>query len=248
MASALLAGLITDASAHSIILLDGRTYIPEYTAVKAVYRIQHACTESGLPVIGQSFILPTVNPIVKREDGGKIEDLNFSGSVDLADVIDAGSLIGQVQPFIDTSVFKQRQLKSDSLGNTIGFSSTGGNIPDKFYAEIPFLIPSVGFIAQSCASQMIVHPVGADICKTTNPPALGDANIWVEHTTSKFPNLVHGVGENELRLVYKRTLSTNPLPTNKNCGQGYTVDVYASDKDINANLPIKISGKAYWPR
>jgi len=84
--------------------------------------------------------------------------------------------------------------------------------------------------------------VGADICKVTSTPQLGDANIWMNHTTAKFPNPVHGVGENELRIDFKRDLKTNPLP--KRCGAGYTVDLNASDEDIDANLPIP----GYWPQ
>lgn len=230
------------ASAHSSIMIAGNAVVEE--AVTALYRIQHACSESGLPVIAQSFIMPTVNPILSRRDGGKIPDTDGSGAVDLGDVIENGSFVGLIAPFVDTHVFKQSQRKIDvpDLDNTVGFSSTHGKVPDKFYAETPFSLVPVSFVQNSCARELVVHPVGADICRFTSIPDGGDANIWMEHPTKKFPNWVHGVGENQLRITYQRDLSSNPL--RKRCGEGHTVDVFASDEDIDAHLPIP----GLWPK
>lgn len=69
---------------------------------------------------------------------------------------------------------------------------------------------------------LLVHPVGADSRKTTATPPLG---------------------ENELRIDFKRDTGFNPLP--KGCGEGFTVEVHASDEDIDANLPIKIPRSGY---
>jgi hypothetical protein len=73
-----------------------------------------------------------------------------------------------------------------------------------------FVTP-IFFTEETCAIQVIVKPVGADICKITPAPASGDANIWMERTTATFPNPLHGVGENEMRLIFKRYLETKPL-------------------------------------
>lgn len=242
--TAFLCGTSAETAAHSSIDIPNGEVLEGYMT-KVAYRIQHACSESGRPVIAQSFLLPTVNPILSRADGGEIPDLDGNGTVDLSDVIQGGSLVGLIQPYIDTTVFKQRQRKTDANGNAIGFSSTKGNVPDGFYAEIPFLLPSVFFVETSCVMHLLVHPVGADVCKITRTPRLGDANIWMEHTTARFPNNVHGIGQNELRIDFKRDTGFNPLP--KGCGEGFTVEVHASEEDIDANLPITIPSSGYWP-
>jgi hypothetical protein len=195
-------------------------------------------------VIAQSLMMPTVNPILSRPDGGKIPDTDGSGFVDLADLIENGSFAGLVTPYVDMHIFKQTQRKIDmpELDNTVGFSNTNGKIPDKFYADSPFSLVSVSFVPISCAKELVVHPVGADICRITSVPDGGDANIWIEHPTRKFPNLVHGVGENALRITYQRDLATHPLK--KRCGEGYTVEVFASDEDIDDHLPIP----GIWPK
>lgn len=234
-----------NALAHSDIDIPAGAVL-EGVQTQATYRIQHACSESGRPVIAQSLLLPTVNPILSRAGGGAVQDTDGSGTVDLNDVIQGGSLAGLIQPYIDTAVFRQRQRKTNPLGNAIGFSSTKGKIPDGFYAEIPFVLTPVFFLETSCVTHLVVHPVGADICKVDRTPRLGDANLWMNHTTTKFPNPVHGIGENALRIDYKRDISINPLP--KVCGEGYTVDLDVSDEDIDANLPITISGSGYWPQ
>ncbi|MFO1417840.1 MAG: hypothetical protein U1E83_04155 [Methylotetracoccus sp.] len=242
----LLCAAFPDASAHSEINLPPPYYVGE-EFITAQYRIVHACTTNtgkSIPVIAQSFMLPTQNAVVSRPDGGKIDDSNGNGTADLEDVIDNGNLAGLIQPFINRSVFQKIQRKTDSpdLDNAVGFSGTNGEVPDKFYADMPFMLIPVSFRTDSCATELIVHPVGADICRITKSPKEGDANIWMEHTTAKFPNPVHGVGENALRISYKRNLKS--LPLTKGCGKGYTVDVFASDEDIDANLPIP----GVWPK
>lgn len=239
---AVLCGIGQGASAHSVLMIPGGAVIE--ASVVARYRFQHACEDSGRPVIAQSFVLPALNPHIVPPEGVTIPDANGSGGVDLGDIIQSASLTGLITPYIDASVFKNRQLKIDdpSLGNPIGFSSTKGKIPSKYYAEIPLLLTPVFFVDTSCVTQLVVHPVGADICKVTKNVKLGDANIWMEHPTKKFPNPVHGTGENELRIVYQRDLNSTPLPNG--CGEGHAVDVFASDEDIDKNLPIP----GYWPK
>ncbi|MFO1417842.1 MAG: hypothetical protein U1E83_04165 [Methylotetracoccus sp.] len=242
--AALLCAATPNAQAHSGVLLP-----PPYSVggsiVTAQYRIVHACTTNtgkSLPVIAQSFMLPTQNPVLSRADGGKIDDTDGSGTVDLGDIIYNYSFAGGITPIINHSVFRQIQRKTDSLENAVGFSGTDGEVPDKFYADIPFALTPVFFVEASCAKEIVVHPVGADICRITKNPKEGDVNIWMEHTTAKFPNPVHGIGENALRISYARDLKAYPLE--KRCGKGYTIDVFASDEDIDAHLPIP----GIWPK
>lgn len=226
---------------HSSIDMPPPYYVRE-ASVTASYRIVHAC--DGSPVIAQSFIMPSLNPVLERQDGGKIEDANGDGIIDIADISDSGSLIGTFQPLIDKRVFSEIQMKVDDpgLGNAIGVSATGGSVPDKFFADTPIVIRPVFFIQNSCAKELVVHPVAADICRFTKSPRAGDVNIWMEHPTAKFPNLVHGIGESQLRISFHRNLKANPLP--KRCNGGYTVDAFASDEDIDAHLPIP----GVWPK
>lgn len=209
--------------------------------VTAQVLIQHSCDPSldanGNPtfprVIAYSFIFPTVDPIATRDDNGEAVDINEV-------VVNFGPQI--VTPFWDKRIFKDHQLKTDSLGNNIGFSSTGGNFPQGFMGEVPIMISPMFFWYESCATQVTVKPVGADICKISETPVSGDANIWMDHPTAKFPNPLHGVGENAMRLVFLRDLNSHPLPASCH-GEGFSVTVTASDKDIDANLPIP----GYWP-
>ncbi|MFO1417843.1 MAG: hypothetical protein U1E83_04170 [Methylotetracoccus sp.] len=240
--AALLAAAAPNAAAHSYIAARPLVIYPIF----AQYRIVHACYPLNgttvKPVIAHSFLMPTVNPILSRPDGGTIEDTDKNGKVELIDIIQSGGLQENIVPFVNHSVFKELQRKTDPLGNTIGFSGTEGNVPDKYWADIPFTIMPVFFNPDSCVSELVVHPVGADICRLTGVPDYGDANLWMEHPTAKFPNYVHGIGENGLSIDFKRSKKYNPMK--KRCGAGYKVDVFASDEDIDANLPIP----GIWPK
>ncbi|WP_045225841.1 hypothetical protein [Methyloterricola oryzae] len=230
-------------SAHDVIL--NNTIVESQTLSTVL--IQHSCDATtfdanGNPiypeVIAYSFVFPTVEPVAIRDDNGE--------AVDLSNILQNYGP-GIVTPFWDTRIFKTLQLKKDSLGNNIGFSATGGHYQQCFNGEVPLFITPLFFwdadsAIETCATQVTVKPVAADICKITPVPATGDANIWMEHTTAKFPNSLHGIGENEMRLVFKRDLEHNPLPASCN-GKGFSVTVTASDKDIDANLPIP----NYWP-
>ncbi|MFO1417841.1 MAG: hypothetical protein U1E83_04160 [Methylotetracoccus sp.] len=240
----LLCSVTQNAWAHSEIDVP-RPYSVGESIVTAQYRIVHTClTSTGkwIPVIAQSLIVPTQNPVLSRTDGGKIDDLNQSGTTDLGDILQNPSLAGLIQPIVNRSVFQKIQRKTDDLDNAVGFSATDGEVPDKFYADLPFVLVPVFFVPESCAKELIVHPVGADICRITKTPKGGDVNIWMEHTTAKFPNPVHGIGENSLLIRYERNMKTYPLE--KRCGEGYSVDVFASDEDIDAHLPIP----GIWPK
>ncbi|QJD30790.1 hypothetical protein [Methylococcus geothermalis] len=166
----ILHGITASVWAHSLIIVPNGEIVEEWVTAK--YRIQHGCEEQlrgakPRPIIAQSFLLPTVNPVLSRDDGGQIQDTDGNGIVDLNDVIQGGSLIGQVTPLVDSSVFKNRRPITDALGNVLGFNSTNGKVPPggRIYAEVPFVVTPVFFVEASCATRLVVHPVGADICK-----------------------------------------------------------------------------------
>lgn len=229
------------AMAHSAIIMPP-PYAVVDSSVTAAYRIVHGC--DGAPVIAMSLIMPSTNPVLKRQGGGAIPDIDKDGKRDLFDILETGSLVGSFQPVIDRAVFNRFYLSIDSpdLGNPVGVGATQGSVPEKFNGETRFTVYPVFFQALSCARGLIVHPVGADICKITRDPKEGEVNIWMEHTTPKFPHPVHGVGENSLQISFKRDLVANPLKPR--CGEGFVVDVYASDEDIDAHLPIT----GVWPK
>lgn len=234
-------GAAQDAMAHSAIILPP-PYAVVDSSITAAYRIVHGC--DGAPVMAMSLIMPSANPKLKRQGGGAIPDIDKDGKRDLADIVEGGSLIGTLQPMIDRAVFNKfyRSVDSPELDNAVGFGATNGSVPDKFNGETRFTVYPVFFQALTCAKELVVHPVGADICKITSDPKEGEVNIWMEHTTPKFPHPVHGVGENSLRISFKRDLVSNPL--RPRCGEGFVVDVYASDEDIDAHLPIT----GVWPK
>ncbi|MFO1418300.1 MAG: hypothetical protein U1E83_06485 [Methylotetracoccus sp.] len=67
-------------------------------------------------------------------------------------------------------------------------------------------------------------------------------NIRLDQPKAKFPNLVHGIGENQRRISFRRNLTSIPLP--KRCRGRYVVDAFASDEDIDAHLSIP----GVWPK
>jgi hypothetical protein len=89
--------------------------------------IQHSCDPLSFDadsnpvypeIIAYSFLFPPMEPVAIRDDNGEAV---------IMDDIAQNYGPGIITPFSDTRIFKTLQLKKDSLGNTIGFSATGGH-------------------------------------------------------------------------------------------------------------------------
>jgi hypothetical protein len=149
----------------------------------------------------------------------------------------------------DRSVFRAQQVKSDALGNSIGFSGTAGALDVTVVARIPFQFAAPKFVANSCARRLLVKVAIADVCVlgsgVTDSVKLGKLNLWIPDNGSQYAVLgkaqgVDGIGA-PATLTVNRNVATNPLPAA--CGAGIDVTVTPSAGDITTNLPIP----GVWP-
>lgn len=245
--ASLLCGAGQGVFAHTTVMSQATEGTTAYNALQ----IGHGCTKDNgkkLPVVAQSVVIPTVNPVVLRADPN---DSTKTIPVNLSDVIsDPLGLAGKVDVVQDRNVFKKQDEVYDATGNNvIGFNSRNGNLQTNLRGLVPFRFTPPAFVpsdANHCAKRLLVKIAIADICKTNVfPPIPGSANLWMPNTTSKFPNAgvdgtsatYHGGGAATLTINRKDKL--DPA-----CGAGYDVTVWPSEEDIDANLPIK----GYWGR
>jgi len=227
-------------SAHTTIRSQATESVTDDNALK----IGHGCTTADgakLPVIAQSVVFPTSSPDISTSDGSLVSGL--------AAVIEQGSLAGLARSIQDRSVFRSQQVKSDSLGNSIGFSGTGGALDVTVLARIPFQFAAPKFVANSCAKRLLVKIAIADVCVfgsgITDSVKVGKVNLWIPDNGSQYAVLgkaqgVDGIGA-PATLTINRNVATNPLAAA--CGAGIDVTVTPSAGDITTNLPIP----GVWP-
>lgn len=184
-----------------------------------------------IPIVAQSVLFPTDNPMVTRSD--------TSTSIALDTVINNASLANLPQLIQNKSVFLSQSAKIDSNGNVIGFVNTKGQLNTRLEGVRPFRMGGIQFKADSCAKSLQIKIAVADICKTkVFPPMPGTANLWIPRTTTLFNNAsVDGVGYAPTMSI-GRDLVANPFLDSANCGEGFDVIVEPSQVDIDSNLPI----------
>ena len=217
---------------------------PEGTTVYNNLAIGHGCTMpdgTHLPVIAESVIWPTVNPIVTTTPTTTVADWSKVFSVT--------TLAGNPKLVRSRDVFNNQSSKVDANGNVIGFTSTHGSLEYGTAANgttaygavglIPFRTAGIKFGAAGCATSLTVNLAVADYCQ-----ADGAVNVWIPTFTTKFTasnvtNPADVPDPSPAKLVYNRDLTANPLPAS--CGTGFTVTVTPSAADIDANLPIPAS-------
>jgi hypothetical protein len=205
-------------------------------------KIGHGCQVSGLGVTAQSVVFPSANPVVTGSDGSTIADLST--------VITQGSIAGLLKPIQDKNIFRSQTLKTDALGNVIGFSASVGQLTPAIPGRVPFQFTSPNFVATSCAARVLIKIAIADICVRSDAGIAdniqtGKVNMWIPDNGSNFSIVgkqagIDGIGA-PATLTVNRNVATNPLPAS--CGAGLDVTVTPSAADINANLPIA----GYWP-
>lgn len=211
--------------------------------------INHGCDAN--PVIAQSVIFPTLNPIIKGLDdsGNEVPAPN-----DLADIIGTQTLEGLSTLIQERNIFRHQNNKTNDLGNSIGFYGKRGRLKAGLIGRVAFRYIGPFFVPNSCVKALQIETAIADIC-STRPPALqpGKVSLFIPDTGSRIAvearanGLDHGIGEPSI-LKVARDLKTNPFldangkPT-RACGDGITVRVTPSAEDIDKNLPIP----GYWP-
>lgn len=219
------------AHAHTTIksaITEGRT---DDNAVK----IEHGCEvgEKVYPVIAQSVVFPTQNPVLTASDGSSIGDLG--------EAIDQGSLAGLIHAIQDRHIFQVQQDKKDSNGNSIGFSGHEGYLDHALQGRVSFEITAPNFVADSCVKRLVVEVAIADICNLEAPTLRAPkVSLWIPNNGSRYASKgiqygIGGVGEPGV-LTINRDQELNPLPIT--CGNGIDLTVSPSAADVDANLPI----------
>ncbi len=191
----------------------------------------------ALPVIAESVVFPSASPTVTGSDGSVLGDLST--------VITQGSIVGLFAPIQDRSTFQAQQVKTDTLGNTVGFNGTDGGLDLDTPGRLPFQFTAPTFVPTSCAKRLLVKLAVADICAPASERAAGSVqagkvNLWIPDNGSQFATVgkqvgVEGIGT-PATLIVNRNLATNPLGAA--CGAGIDVTVTPSAADVDANLPI----------
>jgi hypothetical protein len=212
----------------------------EGVAADNLLRIPQGCEipwGDSLPVIAESVVFPTASPMVTGSDGTTLGDLST--------VITQGSIAGLFAPIQDRSTFQAERVKSDALGNTIGFNGTEGGLDPDTPGRLPFQFTGPTFVASSCAKRLLVKLAVADICAPASGGAAGSVqagkvNLWIPDNGSQFATVgkqagVEGVGT-PATLIVNRNLASNPLSSA--CGAGIDITVTPSAADVDANLPI----------
>lgn len=224
----------SSAAAHTTV----RSQATEGVTADNALRIGHGCSvpgSSATAVRAQSVVFPTSNPVITTSDGSAAPKLDA--------VIATGSLAGLARFIEDTNVFNSQQLKTDALGNSIGFASWDGSLSPDLLGRIPFQFAAPKFVASSCAARLLVKVAIADVCSfgAAETTAAGKVNLWIPENGSQYAvggkaSGVDGIGA-PATLIVNRDLATNPLPPA--CGTGIDVTVTPSAADVDANLAIR---------
>lgn len=222
MLSSLLLSLAASAAlAHTTI----QNSVTEGTTTYNNLVIGHGCTLADgtkLPVIAQSVVFPTVNPVVTISSGTQ------SGTVPAFSVTSFANIPQLIQ---NKNIFAKQAEKTNASGQVIGFVSTEGSLDPTLHGLVPFRTAGVSFTTTGCATKLLVKVAIADVCQK-----LGAANLWIPSLTSKYTDpKVDGIGA-PATLTISRDLTKNPLPAS--CGTGYEVTLTPSNEDIDANLAI----------
>lgn len=222
-----------------------RDQAKEGTAAYNALQIGHGCTDPAtskkLPVIAQSVVFPTLDPIVTRPDPADAsKTIPFLLSDAIADPL---GLAGKADLVQDKSVFARQDEVYDDRGNLIGFYGTKGNLQPNLLGLTTFRFAPPTFVPSDpthCVRRLLIKIAIADICnKNVFPPTPASANLWIPSLTAKFADgEIDGIGA-PANLVVNRKDALDPA-----CGEGYDVTVTPSPEDVDAHLPIK----GYWGR
>jgi hypothetical protein len=214
-----------------------------YNALQIGHGCENPANGKTYPVIAESVVFPTINPIVTRSDGTPttLEAEVTDSSAHSHDPFIVG-LTGKASLVQDRSIFEAQNETYDANGNVIGFYGIKGKLQTNLNGLVPFRFKALTILPTSCAKRVLVKIAIADICKKTFPPKAGTANLWIPANTAKFTDTaIDGIGA-PATLTINRDLAAHPL--DPACGAGYDVIITPSNEDVDANLPIP----GYWPR
>lgn len=216
-------GAVPQVLAHTTI----QSQVPEGTTTYNNIVIGHGCTladGSKLPVIAQSVVFPTVNPVATFSTG------KMAGSADVFAITTFANIPQLIQ---SKDIFSKQEEKVDASGRVIGFASSEGSLSPNLHGLVPFRTGGISFNAASCIKKLLVKVAIADICQKK-----GAANLWIPALTPKYTDpKVDGIGS-PATLIFNRDLTKNPFLAASNCGEGYEITLTPSAEDIDANLPL----------
>jgi hypothetical protein len=205
--------------------------------------IGHGCTDGKgkkWPVIAQSVVFPTVNPVITDDTNETVPSDN--GAV-MSDVITAtNGLAGIPQLIQNKDIFKFQSEKTTGT-NVIGFNGYGGKLDTTLHGLVPFRMGGITIkdtssdsnFNSTCIKTLNIRVGVADICKMKFPPKEGTANLWLPNFTTKFPAALDGNGSGGTRDGAPAKIA---IDNSDACPSGITVSIWPSDEDIDANLII----------
>ncbi len=176
---ALLLAAGSTAFAHTTV----RDQATEGTSSDNAFKVAHGCTQLNLGVTAQSVVFPANSPVITTSDGSVITDLGA--------IITQGGIAGLLKPIQDKNIFKSQLLKTDALGNVIGFSATVGMLAPPIPGRVPWQFTSPNFEPTGCAKRILVQIAIADVCvRGVNGPAdslqASKVNLWIPNNGSNF--------------------------------------------------------------
>ncbi len=191
-----------EASAHASIL----NTVNSGTAIGSTsfsrIGVNHACngTTPITPVVAQSVVIPTINPIISVNDpvnSPAVAAVGTSGvtgyvaakaagsyftilpsaavsdylATTLAGTTPVTTLANRFQLVQSKNVFTSSIEQRNSTGtDVIGWVSTKGSLQINEHGEVPFRFSNVFFGANSCVHDVVVQIAVADICKINSFP------------------------------------------------------------------------------
>lgn len=229
--------------------------ILEGTRVYNNVAIGHGCGD--VPVMGTSVVFPDASATVTSKPAGQDAEPTPNGAV--TDWI-LGSGEGYVSQVYSKEVFSAAGVKTNSLGNTVGFWAGGGALPPhNAVGLIPFRTNPININPESCAKTVtIVVPI-SDVCSLSTIDEFSDDNVnmWTPAVGSNFDGIGLKGEDSPATLKIVRnidgTLATpitaavapNPLP--ESCGDGLDITITPTADQINRDMPAVENGVQVWP-
>jgi hypothetical protein len=215
------------AFAHTIIKNNLTSEVAGYSATY----ITHGCLTvlpNPLPVIAESVVIPTINPILVRSDNGPITGLGdfFGKAASHSDptLVPLTTLAGMFTLQQTRDIFtSQTQLHDGPIsgGNVIGWVSTRGNLHLNQFGETPFRMSAISFKPNSCARSLKITFAVADVCDVNDWPSTangpqhtGATNLWLDNTYLNFHGVSIEDGAATPVLTISRDTSLVPYPAN----------------------------------
>jgi hypothetical protein len=193
--------------------------------------IGHGCAEDA-PVIGTSVVFPD----------GVDSTLSVDGEASPASVTDFVANWGNAVQLIQSNdIFALQDVKTDPLGNVVGFWAGAGALEHHLIGLVPFRTNAIVIEPTSCARSVTFEAAIVDVCVVTPLGGFSEAsvNLWTPSAGSNFD----GAESEPARLTVNRT---SALPAE--CGEGLDVVVTPSGAQLNRDMPVIFNGRQVWPQ